>query len=537
METITPTQMSTSKQTKPPRPKLTPNQTQTSMQTLIPKEAMQTMAAHKTWMPKQTLASKQTTTPMVTITPIQPSKQLKVQKKKMFDKSKFLPYPPFAYKSNLLHHLANSFKGLNSGSNASSILRSSSPHKQFYTPASSLASNYKNVFTFDISKEEAEYREDPVSDKHCPELEDQSTPKVVQPSSRTFLEDTFECKPFKANKLSFKVSPLKINTEGGMLPITSAVQNNKITSNNKALTNPSSSSTSEPDFQNNKTLSNLPTSSTSRPGFQNNKTLSNPSSLSTSRPVFQTDKTLTNTSSSSTSKPGGQNHKTLTNTSSSSTSKPGFQNHKTLTNPSTSSTTRAGFKNNQKISNLSTSSTIRPGFKNNKTISNLPTSSTSRPGFQNHKTLANPSSASNSKPGFQNNKTLSNLPISSNSKPGFQNHKTSSNKTSGKSKLQTTLLFPFKKAFKTNNFNQQFKTKNQKKASKMDRLCKKCNGRAFGYYAKKNIKCKVCFGCKSPKCGNCKNCLKLSLKKACIKQKCLNPILANCKCALFIDLT
>jgi hypothetical protein len=75
------------------------------------------------------------------------------------------------------------------------------------------------------------------------------------------------------------------------------------------------------------------------------------------------------------------------------------------------------------------------------------------------------------------------------------------------------------------------RTQVRQKVDKKDTLCKTCNGRKVGHYAKRNIKCKVCIGCRTPKCGVCKNCLKPSLKKACIKNECVNPILAKCTCA------
>ena len=75
------------------------------------------------------------------------------------------------------------------------------------------------------------------------------------------------------------------------------------------------------------------------------------------------------------------------------------------------------------------------------------------------------------------------------------------------------------------------RTQVRQKVDKKDIICLKCNGRKSGYHAKRNINCKVCVGCKTPKCGVCKNCLKPSLKKACIKNECVNPILAKCTCA------
>jgi hypothetical protein len=74
------------------------------------------------------------------------------------------------------------------------------------------------------------------------------------------------------------------------------------------------------------------------------------------------------------------------------------------------------------------------------------------------------------------------------------------------------------------------RTQVRQKKDKKNVLCQKCNGRKIGHHKKRKIKCQVCIGCKTPKWGVCKNCLKSSLKKACMKNKCINPILAKCKC-------
>jgi hypothetical protein len=73
-------------------------------------------------------------------------------------------------------------------------------------------------------------------------------------------------------------------------------------------------------------------------------------------------------------------------------------------------------------------------------------------------------------------------------------------------------------------------TEDGQRVVKKDTTCKVCNGRKFGFYAKRNVPCRVCSSCKTTKCGECKTCLQPSMKKACMRKECVNPILAKCKC-------
>ena len=63
---------------------------------------------------------------------------------------------------------------------------------------------------------------------------------------------------------------------------------------------------------------------------------------------------------------------------------------------------------------------------------------------------------------------------------------------------------------------------NKSNKANRNKICR-CESR------KRKVRCKKCEGCLAQKCNQCKFCLKPSMKKACVKRKCLYQVIPKCQ--------